>query len=111
MYFALSMILISTSTISQRAAATPPQRVASGKAPARVAVPLYTTAKTPIGTLLDDPAARVIVDRHIPNTSTDRRIYFARKFTLKGIQPMSQGKITDRQLAAIDAELARLRKR
>lgn len=73
-------------------------------------MPRYTTAGTPIGTLLDDPAARAIVDRHLPNTSTDRRIAFARRLTLKAIKPMSGGAITDRKLAAIDADLRRLKR-
>ncbi len=71
----------------------------------------YSTATTPIGTLLDDAAARAIVDRHLPKLSADRRIFFARKLTLRAIQPMSQGEITVRQLAAIDADLKRLRRR
>lgn len=69
----------------------------------------YNSSTTTIGTLLDDPRARVIVDRHIPNMSTDSRIIFARSLTLKGIQRFSQGKITDKQLAAVDADLARLK--
>lgn len=72
--------------------------------------PLYSTASTPIGTLLDDPRARVIVDRHIPNTSTDRRIYFARKMTLKALQKFANGQISDHQLAAVDTDLAKLKR-
>lgn len=78
--------------------------------PSKTAVPLYSTGATPIGTLLDDPQARVIVDRHIPNTSTDKRIYFARSMTLKSLQRLANGRITDRQLAAVDADLAKLRR-
>jgi hypothetical protein len=82
---------------------------ASADAAAARKRPRYSTATTTIGTLLDDPRARVIVDRHIPNTSTDTRITFARALTLKGIQRFSQGKITDNQLAAVDADLAKLK--
>ena len=71
--------------------------------------PRYSSSSTPIGTLLDDPRTRAIVDRHIPNTSTDSRIFLARGLTLKGIQRFSQGKISDRQLAAIDKDLAKFR--
>jgi len=76
----------------------------------KAATPHYTTLTTPIGTLLDDPRARMIVDRHIPNTSTDKRIYFARALTLKSLQRFANGQITDRQLAAVDADLAKLRR-
>lgn len=74
------------------------------------ATPLYSTATTPIGTLLDNPRARAIVDRHIPNTSTDSRIYFARAMTLKTMQRFAKGQISDKQLAAVDADLAKLRR-
>lgn len=76
---------------------------------APAAAPRYSSSSTPIGTLLDDPRTRAIVDRHIPNTSTDSRIFLARGLTLKGIQRFSQGKISDRQLAAIDKDLAKFR--
>lgn len=70
--------------------------------PSKTAAPLYSIATTPIGTLLDDPRARVIVDRHIPNTSTDKRIYFARSMTLKSLQRFANGQITDRRQCVCD---------
>lgn len=100
-YILLCTVLIALSPTSLEAAP------ARKNAPA--AAPRYGTASTPIGTLLDDPRARAIVDRHIPNTSTDSRIFLARGLTLKGIQRFSQGKISDGQLTAIDADFAKLK--
>jgi hypothetical protein len=68
----------------------------------------YTTADTDIGTLLDDPAARAVLDKHIPGFSKRDQIDMARSMTLKGIQPYDSATITDKALADIDADLAKL---
>lgn len=68
----------------------------------------YTTADTDIGTLLDDPAARAIVDAHIPGFSSSPNIGMARAMTLKSVQQFSPDMVTDQVLADIDAELAKL---
>jgi hypothetical protein len=68
----------------------------------------YSTAETEIGTLLDDPAARAIVDKHLPGFSSGDQINMARGMTLKAIQPFAGDTITDAVLAAIDADLASL---
>jgi hypothetical protein len=68
----------------------------------------FSTAETDIGTLLDDPAARAVVDKHIPGLSSRDQIDMARSMTLKGIQQYDSGTITDKALAEIDADLAKL---
>jgi hypothetical protein len=68
----------------------------------------YTTATTDIGTLLDDPEARAIVDKHIPDFSKGQNVDMARSMTLKGIQQYASDTITDQALAAIDADFAKL---
>ena len=67
----------------------------------------YSTADTDIGTLLDDPATRAILDKHLPGFSANPQVGMARGMTLKGIQSYAPN-ITDEVLAAIDAELAAL---
>lgn len=69
----------------------------------------YTTADTDIGTLLDDPEAKAIVERYIPGLTTNDQIEMARAMTLKGIQQYAPDDVTDARLAAIDAELAKLK--
>jgi len=69
----------------------------------------YTTSDTDIGTLLDDPAARAVVDKYLPNFSEGEQIDMARGMTLKAIQPYASDTITDKVLADIDAELAKLK--
>jgi hypothetical protein len=68
----------------------------------------YTTDGTAIGTILDDPAARAIVDKYIPGFSSGENIDMARSRTLKAIQRFSGDTITDKTLADIDAEFAKL---
>jgi hypothetical protein len=76
--------------------------------PAKTAVSHYTTSDTDIGTLLDDPAARSIVDKYIPDFSSGPQVDMARSMTLKAIQPFASDKITDQVLSNIDADLAKL---
>jgi hypothetical protein len=74
---------------------------------AQTAVAHYTTAETDIGTLLDDPAARAVVDKHIPGFSAREQIDMARPMTLKSIQQYAPD-ITDKALSEIDTDLAKL---
>lgn len=67
-----------------------------------------STAETDIGTLLDDPAARAVIDMHIPDFSSRDQIDMARSMTLKGIQQYDSATIADKALAEIDADLAKL---
>lgn len=68
----------------------------------------YSTATTEIGTLLDDPAAKAILEKHIPGMTTDDQVDMARAMTMKDIQQYSPDAITDKMLAAIDADFAKL---
>lgn len=67
----------------------------------------YTAGGSTIGSLLDDPAARKIVDRYVPGFSARPQIGLARSMTLKQLQFYSPD-ITDARLASIDQDLAKL---
>ena len=84
------------------AADTPPP------APAASAANHYSVAATPMGVLLDDPAAKAVLDKHMPGMSTSPQIGMARGMTLKTMQQYSPAQITDPILTAIDADLAAL---
>jgi len=73
------------------------------------ATPKYTTADTEIGTLLDDPAARAILDKFVPEMTSSDQIDMARAMTLKSIQAYAPDDLTDEILAKIDAEFAKLK--
>ena len=65
----------------------------------------YSTAATSIGTLMDDPVAKVILARHLPAVVSNPQFEMARGMTLADIAPMSGGVITDDAMRAIDKEL------
>jgi hypothetical protein len=89
--------LPATSTLAQTASKSAPA------APAR-----YSTSDTDIGTLLDDPAARAVLDKYLPSVSHGDQIDLARSMTLKDIQQYAPDMITDQVLAEVDADLAKL---
>jgi hypothetical protein len=73
-----------------------------------VAAAAYTTSDTDIGTLLDDPAAKAVLDKVLPGFTTNPQIEMARPMTMKSIQQYAADQLTDEKLAAVDAELAKL---
>ena len=81
---------------------------AVAQAPAPASAQHYTTSTTDIGTLLDDPAAHAIVDKHLPGVLSGDQIDMARSMTLQAIQQYASDRITEKALADIDAELAKL---
>ena len=61
-----------------------------------------------IGDLLANPAAKAVLEKHMPGFSTQPTMAMAKGMTLKMIAPMSGGKITPALLTAIDADLKKL---
>ena len=77
-------------------------------APAAAAATGYSVEDTDIGTLLDDPAAKAVLDKHIPGFSTKDQIDMARSMTLKGIQQYAPDVVTDKVLSDIQVDLSKL---
>lgn len=103
----LKLSLACASAIALLAAA--PAMAQAPAAPAAApAAAHYTTADTDIGTLLDDPAAKAVLVKHIPDIANNEQMDMARSFTLRGIQQFAADTLTDEKLAAIDADLAKL---
>jgi hypothetical protein len=75
---------------------------------APAAVKHYNTQETAIGELLADPAAKTVLDAHIPGLSDDPSIGMASSMSLRAIQPMASDKITVAMLDAVDADLAKI---
>ena len=103
--FAIAAAL-AASTFTAVAGAAEPAKPAA-QAPA--AKQAYTTADTDIGTLLDDPAAKAIVEKYIPGLTTNPQVDMARAMTLKAVQAYAPDEVTDDRLAKIDADLAKLK--
>lgn len=92
------------------APASAPAATSAPKPATATATAKYSTADTDIGTLLDDPAAKAIVEKNIPGMTTSDQIDMARGMTLKAVQQYAPDTVTDTRLAAIDAEFAKLPK-
>jgi hypothetical protein len=95
----IAATLATTLTIMPVMAQTPPASASHAA---------YSTADTDIGTLLDDPTLKAIVDNHIPGLLSGDQISMARSMTLKAIQQYAPDKVTDDALAAIDADFSKL---
>ena len=72
------------------------------------AKPAYSTAETSIGDLIDNPATKAILDKHLPGFSDNQQIAMARAMTLRQIQGFAADMLPDDKLALIDADLAAL---
>ena len=68
----------------------------------------YNTGETDIGTLLDDPASRVVIDRHLPGFADNPQLEMARGLTLRALQQYAPDMITTEKLDAIDADLTKI---
>ena len=83
-------------------------QTAPAPAPAAPAKAKYTVDETDLGTLLDNPATKAIVEKHIPGMTTNDQVDMARGMSLKAIQQYAPDEVTDQRLAAINADLAKL---
>ncbi len=91
--------------------ATPAALAQSAPAPATIptATPAhYTTTDTTLGTLLDDPAAKAVLAKYIPDIINNPQVDRARVITLKQMQTYVPDSVPDAVLAKIDTDLAAL---
>ncbi|MET0269295.1 MAG: hypothetical protein ABW173_02600 [Sphingomonas sp.] len=65
----------------------------------------YSVQETTLGTLLDDPAAKAVLDKNIPGLSANPQIDMGRSLTLSAIQGFSPDQVTDKALTAIQTDL------
>ena len=84
-----------------------PSAVFAQTAPTASAV-AYSVESTDIGTLLDNPATKAILDKYLPGFSSNPQIDMARSMTLKSVQQYSPDTMTDDTLAKVQADLAKL---
>lgn len=89
-------------------ALTPAIASAQAAAPAAAAAGHYSTNTTTIGELLADPAAKAAVEKHVPGMLSNDQIDMAKDMTLKQIQQFAPDNLSDKALADIDGEFAKL---
>jgi para-nitrobenzyl esterase len=84
---------------------------ASQRIAAALASGHYNSLTTTLGTMLDDPAAKAVLEKHIPQVLDSPQIDMARGVTLSALQSYMPQLISDDLLETLDAELAKLRAR
>jgi hypothetical protein len=75
-------------------------------APKAALPPGPLTVNTPIETICASPAGKAVLDRDLPGLTTRPEFPMFKAMTLKQIEPMSKGHITDAVLAKIQRDLA-----
>ena len=61
-----------------------------------------------LGEILADEKGKAVLEKHLPGVTSMPQIEMAKGYSLKTIAPMSQGRITDELLKAIDEDLGKL---
>lgn len=82
--------------------------LASGAA---LAADKLTVDATPIADLAAKPETKAILDKDLPGLTAHPAFEQFKAMTLKALQPMSGGNLTDEQLAAVQADLDALAKK
>lgn len=86
-----------------------PVALTAGAAGAEATAPRKLSVEnTDLGTLLDDPAAKAVLNKHIPAMISNSQIEMARPMTLKQMQQFAGDALTDETLAKIQADLDKL---
>ncbi len=65
------------------------------------------SADSTVGELLDNPKAKEVLTKHLPDVVANPQMEMARAMTLRSLQQYSPDAITDDKLKAIDTDLAK----
>lgn len=103
----MKTLLISLAAASATVFAAPALAIDAPTAAAPAAK--LSTADTTIGDLLDNPAAKAVLEKHLPALVGNAQIEMARSMTLKQIQPMAGEMLSDELLAKVDIDLAAIK--
>jgi len=94
----LSALLLTASVSAPSLAHAP------ASAPARTHA-AYNVQETDLGTLLDDPVAKAILVKYLPDVVSNPQVDMGRSLTLAQLQQYAGDQITDDKLAKIQADL------
>ena len=108
--FAISITLAATLFVSGALAQTAsvPTGSAVEAAPAPSCVAEKLSVDSLVGDLLDNPAAKAILIKHVPELKDNDQIDQARPMPLRSLQAYAEDTFTDKVLADIDADLSTL---
>jgi para-nitrobenzyl esterase len=68
----------------------------------------YAVETTDLGTLMDDPAAKAVLEKHLPGLVGNAQIQMARGLSLKQLQQFAGDMVTDAKLADVQLDLDKL---
>lgn len=95
---------VSVSAIAQTAAPDAASSASSSASASCVADKL--SSDSTVGDLLDNPAAKAILIKHVPELANNDQIEQARPMSLRSLQTYAPDTFTDKVLADIDTDLA-----
>ena len=78
-------------------------------APAAPAAAAKFSLDTPIEALVADAKAKAVLDADLPGVTTHASYEMFKTFSLRAVQPMSGGKLTDEILKKVEADLAAIK--
>lgn len=87
-------------------AAAPSKSEAASPAPAAAAAKL--SSESDIGALLDNPGAKSVLEKYVPQLISNPQIAMARSMSLKQLQQYAGDALTDEVMGKIDTDLAKL---
>jgi hypothetical protein len=91
------------------AGALPATAIAEAPADATAAATArFSVETTNLGTLLDDPGSRAVLEKHLPDLVGNEQAAMARPLTLRQLQSYAGDQVTDEALVKVQAELDKL---
>ena len=98
-------ILIAAALLGASLVAVP--AFADSQAPTATAK--FSVESTDLGTLMDNPATKAVLDKHLPGLTSNAQIQMARGLTLKALQQFAGDMITDAKLGDIQYDLDKIK--
>ena len=113
MRYVITAMLVAAASVPAVAFAAPaPQPAAPAAhapaAPAPAAAGKYSVETTDLGTTLDDPAAKAVLAKYLPEMINNAQVEMARPMTLKQLQNYAGDQVTDEVLAKVQTDLDKL---
>ncbi len=96
------------SVIACTASAQAPAPAPAAQSSTGACVKQKLSSESLVSELLDEPAAKEVLYKHVPTLKGNDQFDMARSMPLRAIQPYAEETFTDKVLDAIDADLAKL---
>ena len=101
---ATALLITSAAAFAQTAPTAP--AAAAPAATASAATAARFTLDTPIETIAADAAAKAVLDADLPGVTTNEHFDMFKSMSLRQLQPMAGGRLTDEALARVARDLA-----